>query len=341
MPADAIDSTSFCLVKFGTDGATPKWTYIPLLRGSRMVNGPNLIPEYTAAGQFNAKSYYEPITWLQGLSTPALVIRTRAYFYADSYRGWFRAANLQKMLGAAPATGGFGTNRPVATGLIPSLGPVQWKYANCPTVGWKACWCAALSLTMTGLGRPIDVRMVLLPAEDEMSGTEITAATPTTATAYEPPTGLSAMHGQGMRFDTTLDRINFFQLSFGNDLSEDTATPALTGGTTEVAIPAPTDPILPNAYFNSMLGYGFTIEQMLSATKSGIPADLTADIGFTFDMAPPSDTGKKVSFFLKGFTPDITQDIGITIGSQRKSYYNVRSVLTDGSESLRISEVVA
>lgn len=138
--------------------------YLPCLPGSAANFDANVVAEPC----FNGLS--EPVNWLQGITEPAIQVRCRLYLGVD---GWFTVNYLNRFLGLIAAN-----DRPVATGVLASIGKCQWVHGDEATE-FPGALVDRLQVSWR-VGRPVEAIFLLKPFGDP------TAATGLDATATVP-----------------------------------------------------------------------------------------------------------------------------------------------------------
>ena len=290
---EQLDVKGYCAIKFGA-----AFSYIPMLPGSQITDAPNLQKVLLAS---NAS--FEAINWIQGLCQPVLLIQTLAF------STWFTPTNLTAMLNSRDTTtGGSGT------GLMPSLGPIDFRYGSGAggdiTGKFTKSYVGAMSISAGGIGTPIGVTMVVLPAGSDADVTALGTPTLNYGMPY-----LSQGVGFSDSGSDVLSDVQGYSLSFDNLMSPDTSLPITAGANAKV---------YPNAYHNGPLGFGVSVVQKLGAASVLESTNLSNTFNHYFKMRDPAGANR-VLFAFRTFNPErgATQRMGL--GMVQRSYQNIRT----------------
>ena len=138
-----LDHLGYCAVRPGEGDQL----IFPLLPGAT----------YPASRQFAvpglSSNVYGPVNVLQGIRTPEIRVRARAFDF------WFNVATLNQMFLRRDDGGLLG--RTVSGLLAGSFGPVQWAYANETPWAYSACKIGRFRITWGQAGTPLTVEFTL------------------------------------------------------------------------------------------------------------------------------------------------------------------------------------
>lgn len=292
-------------------------TWFQLMEGSRYVKDPALLPMEIAQGfpDFSVHS--------QGITKPALLIRSLLFGGANTSLDWFIPLRLQQMLVPNASTGFIDS----------SLGALQYWFADDDADGvpveYSASKCANFRLEWQGED-PIIATMLMMLYGGEKSGTSGgTAVTPISSAsgAGTQVFGVPFM-SQGVRYGSsaTLDRVESGSLSFNMRMSPEISTPLTTQQALDTGVSYPND------YLNDPPIVTLEIVQLKGAVHRVEPTDnqvLPVEIAFR-----PLTGAIGTSFTLQVQKPIVEKTFSRGLAAVRRTYRVVRPALATPSYAI-------
>lgn len=331
MANEASDIVGYAVLNAGLMAAAPGGQcYFPLLRGSRFVKNPALASEDVA------QNLPETSVWTQGVTMPALMVRTPVFGGADATNGWFTAKRMN--LALLPDTAAAGTGMWGApanwTGLIKtSLGTLQYQLADnqgdSAAVLYNACKMASFRLDWDGQNPVIATFLLMLYGGTGTAKTQTELGTG----SGQPQTGAYFM-SQGVTYASTVTDVIGGSLSIDLSMRPDLTTPLATLPNSTTGASGP------NNYFNDgSPRASLDLVQKKGAASIGPPSsdEGVGTISLVFaDKGGPSGSNK-VTFVMKSLFPVVDMTTGIQLARVRRSYSNIKPDGGTSAFSLAIS----
>jgi len=238
---------------------------------------------------------FESTNWIRGLSQPAVAVQCIPHRY------WFTTPNLNKMLGPAGATGG----RSATTGFLPSISSgtahgIAFMAGN-PSASdslvadFSKAFLSGMTLTGGGQGTPIMCSMGLLPA-----GSLLASSLPSRDNGAMTLGGAGIFMSDGASFNSTLNDLEGFSLTFSNGMAPDTALQGSTATDSSAAI-------FPVGYLSGPIGVGATLIQRAGASIQpdlNDPALLSSfEIWLSSEEVSNTPTPTVVKILISGLDP--------------------------------------